>query len=233
MIPLQDHNSHDGPSPVTITLIVINVIVFFFEPLGSLEEWIPYADRWAIIPAQLVAEPALEFYTIVTAMFLHGSLMHLGGNMLYLWIFGDNIEHILGPIRYLMFYLVAGLVATLAQVYIDPTSTIPNVGASGAIAGVLGGYFLLFPSARVTTLIPILLFRRIRLPALAVLGFWFLMQLWSGYQELGMVGQGGVAFWAHIGGFVAGVLTVKLFGDTRRVNNAQLDYIHFEESQLR
>ena len=231
MIPIRDHNPTHRTPVVTIAFIVINILVFFTEPLGSLEAWIPYADRWAVIPNQLISTPALELYTVLTAMFLHGSWTHLGGNMLYLWIFGDNIESILGPVRYILFYLLCGLIATLAQVFIDPTSSTPTVGASGAIAGVLGGYFLLFPTARVTTLIPILLFRRIQLPALAVLGFWFALQLWSGYQELGMIGEGGVAFWAHIGGFVAGVLFIKLFGDTRKLNEMQLDYMQFERSK--
>ena len=230
MIPIRDHNrSHITPY-VTIGIIALNVIAFLFElgALNSAERWPSFADMWTIIPAQLVANPIAELFTVFTAMFLHGSIAHLGGNMLYLWIFGDNIENRLGHFRFLIFYLVCGIVATLAQVYIDPTSTIPNVGASGAIAGVLGGYFLLFPMASVTTVVPILFFRSIRLPAVLVLGFWFLLQFWSGWQELGVLndGGGGVAFWAHIGGFVAGVLLVKLFGNTQELDRAQEEYFH-------
>lgn len=228
MIPIRDHNRTHRTPYVTIGLIALNVIAFIFEfPYlnSTVERWIAFADRWTIIPAQLVANPVAEFFTVFTAMFLHGGIAHLGGNMLYLWIFGDNIENRLGPVRFLIFYLVCGIAATVAQVYIDPTSTIPNVGASGAIAGVLGGYFLLFPMASVSTLVPILLFRTIQLPAIIVLGFWFLLQFWSGWQALGVSSEGGgVAFWAHIGGFVAGVLLVKLFGNTEELNAAQTDY---------
>ncbi|HFC11279.1 MAG TPA: rhomboid family intramembrane serine protease [Anaerolineae bacterium] len=225
MIPIRDHNRTQGTPVVTIALIALNVIAFFFE-FGYLnnELWPAFADKWTIIPAQIVANPVSEFFTVFTAMFLHGGIAHLGGNMLYLWIFGDNIEYRLGHVRFLIFYLVCGIVATLAQIYIDPTSQVPNIGASGAIAGVLGGYFLLFPMTQVTTLIPVI-FRSIRLPAILVLGFWFLLQFWSGWSSLGVGGEGGgVAFWAHIGGFVAGVLLVKIFGNTSKLNAAQIDY---------
>ncbi len=227
MIPIRDHNRTHTTPYVTIGLIALNVIAFMLEFgfLNSRELWPAFADTWTIIPAQLVANPVGEFFTVFTAMFLHGSIMHLGGNMLYLWIFGDNIENRMGHVKFLIFYLVCGIIATFAQVYIDPASTVPNVGASGAIAGVLGGYFLLFPMASVSTIVPILLFRTIRLPAVLVLGFWFLLQFWSGWQSIGVSSNGGgVAFWAHIGGFVAGVLLVKVFGNTRELDAASIDY---------
>ena len=144
-------------------------------------------------------------------MFLHGGWLHLGGNMLYLWIFGDNVEDKLGHIRYLAFYIVCGLAASILHVFVDSTSIVPTVGASGAIAGVLGAYLLLFPRARVVTLIPIFVFIQVaELPALLVLGFWFVMQFFNGLMSLGYqtAGMGGVAWWAHIGGFVAGLALV-------------------------
>lgn len=230
MIPIKDHNRTHGTPIVTIALIALNAIAFLFEfrYLGNNELWPAFANKWTIIPAQLTSAPIAEFFTVFTAMFLHGGIAHLGGNMLYLWIFGDNIEARLGPVRFLIFYLICGIAATFAQVYIDPTSQVPNVGASGAIAGVLGGYFLLFPMTQVTTFIPVI-FRSIRLPAILVLGFWFLMQFWSGWASLGVNSTGGgVAFWAHIGGFVAGVLLVKIFGNTAELNAAQIDYFQNE-----
>lgn len=226
MIPIQDINPRRRQPIVTVALIALNIVAFIieFRFLSSNELWRPFADTWAIIPRQLVASPIAEAFTVFSAMFLHGGIAHLGGNMLYLWIFGDNIEDKMGHVRFLIFYLVCGIAATLAQVYIDPNSNIPNIGASGAIAGVLGGYFLLFPMAKVNTMIPILFFRRIQLPAVLVLGAWFALQLFPGWASLGAVSEGGVAYWAHIGGFVAGVLLVKLFGNTQELDRVQMDY---------
>lgn len=226
MIPIQDINPRRRQPIVTVALIALNIIAFIiqFRYLSSNELWRPFADTWAIIPRQLVTSPLAEAFTVFSAMFLHGGIAHLGGNMLYLWIFGDNIEDKMGHVRFLVFYLVCGIAATLAQVYIDPSSNIPNIGASGAIAGVLGGYFLLFPMAKVNTMIPILFFRRIQLPAVLVLGAWFALQLLPGYASLGSISEGGVAYWAHIGGFVAGVLLVKLFGNTKELDSVQMDY---------
>jgi membrane associated rhomboid family serine protease len=152
-------------------------------------------------------------------MFLHGGWLHLGGNMLYLWIFGDNIEERLGRIRFLLFYLACGLAAALTQIYINPTSKIPMVGASGAVAGVLGGYLLLFPHAHVLALIPILFFFQVvELPAVLFLGFWFLMQFLNGAVSITAANYatGGVAWWAHIGGFVSGVVLGYLFPKRKR-----------------
>jgi membrane associated rhomboid family serine protease len=170
--------------------------------------------QYALIPAELLrgedlppTVPIPLWLTILTSMFLHGGLMHLLGNMLYLWIFGDNVEDAMGPIRFLAFYLLCGVAAALAQIAIDPGSAVPLIGASGAIAGVLAAYFMLFPYARVLTLIPIFFFLRlIPVPAVLLLGFWFLLQVISGAGSLGA--GGGVAWFAHIGGFVAGALLV-------------------------
>jgi rhomboid family protein len=162
--------------------------------------------------------------TAFTAMFMHGGLLHLGGNMLFLWIFGNNVEDAMGPVKFVVFYLLAGLAALALQVVIDPGSTVPTLGASGAIAGVLAGYLVLYPRARVATVIFIIFFFTIlELPALLFLGIWFLQQVLFGYFDLTNPtgGGGGVAYFAHIGGFVFGLLTVKLFADRRRVGRQQ------------
>jgi membrane associated rhomboid family serine protease len=154
--------------------------------------------------------PIPIWLTLLTSMFLHGGLLHLLGNMLYLWIFGDNIEDAMGPLRFLLFYLLCGVIASLSQIAIDPGSSIPSIGASGAIAGVLAAYFMLFPHSRVLTLIPIFFFLRlISIPAVVLLGFWFVLQVISGAGSLGS--EGGVAWFAHIGGFVAGAILVFPF----------------------
>lgn len=211
MIPLRDHNPSLRTPYVTFVLIVLNVLVFLFElyseSQGQLNNLI---IAWSIIPYELTTQPLAEIPTLFTAMFMHGGWAHLLGNMLYLFIFGDNLEDQLGHGRFLIFYLVCGLGATAAQVAIDPDSIVPNIGASGAIAGVLGGYLLLFPKARITTLV----FRFIaQVPAIVVLGFWFVYQFFSGIFSLSTVdlNTGGVAFFAHIGGFVAGLLLIKPF----------------------
>jgi membrane associated rhomboid family serine protease len=155
--------------------------------------------------------------TLFTSMFMHGSLLHLGGNMLFLWIFGNNIEDSMGELRFVAFYLLGGLVALGAQVLVEPSAAVPTVGASGAIAAVLGGYAVLYPRARVITVVFIVIFFTIiELPALLVLGFWILLQLFLGASELGSQtagGEGGVAYFAHIGGFVFGLIAIKLFAD--------------------
>jgi membrane associated rhomboid family serine protease len=173
--------------------------------------------QYAVIPAELLrgedlppAVPVPLWLTVLTSMFLHGGLLHLLGNMLYLWIFGDNVEDAMGPIRFLIFYIVCGAAAALAQIAVDPGSAIPFIGASGAIAGVLAAYFMLFPYARVLTLVPIFFFLRlIPIPAVFLLGFWFLLQVINGAGSLGS--GGGVAWFAHIGGFVAGAILVFVF----------------------
>jgi membrane associated rhomboid family serine protease len=181
----------------------------------------------AFIPARywLPGNWGFDLFTIVASMFLHGGLLHVGSNMLYLWIFGDNVEDRLGHFRYLLFYLLCGFGATLAHAVFSATSRVPAIGASGAIAGVLGAYLVLWPHARVMTLIPIFFFITVReLPAIFILGFWFVLQLFSGVGSLGIPGAqdaGGVAYFAHIGGFVAGMVLIAVFGGFRRPRRVQ------------
>lgn len=202
MFPLSDVIPSRSTPFVTIGLIIINVVVFVHElllPPGALEE---FMLRYALIPAWF------SWPTVFTSMFLHSGLWHVVPNMLYLWIFGDNVEDRLGHGRYLAFYLFAGVVAAVAQLAINPYSTIPMVGASGAIAGVMGAYFVLYPQSRVLTAVLILFFvDLVEIPAIFFLGLWFLLQLLSGVGSLVTNSAGGgVAFFAHIGGFVAGLL---------------------------
>ncbi len=168
-------------------------------------------------------QPA-TWVTAFTSMFMHGSLIHLGGNMLFLWIFGNNVEDSMGVVKYIVFYLLAGFAATAGQIVVGPDVAVPGIGASGAVAGVLGGYILLFPRARVVTLIFIVFFFTIvELPALLILGFWFIQQALFGYFDLTSGGnaEGGVAYFAHIGGFVFGLLAIKLFADERKRRRQQ------------
>ena len=215
MIPLKDINPARRFPFVNITIIALNIIIFFYQSLhGQAIEQFIY--RYALIPFNVTANFAVTLthpnllITFFTSLFLHGSFFHLAGNMLYLWVFGDNIEDKLGHIRFIIFYLLCGIVATAAHIAIDPTSKIPVIGASGAISGVLGAYAILFPHARVVTLIPIFIFIQLaELPALLLLGFWFVIQFLNGIVSLGISESGGVAWWAHIGGFIAGILIIK------------------------
>ncbi len=215
MIPFRDHNRSRRFPILTALLVTINVIVWLYmwmlSATGGLQA---FAERWAVIPYNLTHSPSLrDLLTIVTAMFMHGSWAHIIGNMLYLWIFGDNIEDVLGRPLYLLFYFVGGLAATVLQVAVAPNTRVPNLGASGAIAAVLGGYLVLFPQARIDTLVFLGYFIRIiALPALYVLGFWFVIQLFSGLGTLGMsAARGGVAYFAHVGGFAAGLMMMALY----------------------
>ncbi len=208
MFPIRDHNPSERTPYVTWALITINVLIFlgYYLTLYQDERALGrFFFEWGLVPAY--ASPT----TFVTSMFLHGGLMHLIGNMLFLWVFGDNLEDQMGHLGFLIFYLMAGLLAATAQFVADPTSTIPMVGASGAIAGVMGGYLLLFPKARVDILIIlIIIFRIIPVPAYIVLGAWFGLQLLQG--SMTPTDMGGVAYWAHAGGFAAGLLmTIPLW----------------------
>jgi membrane associated rhomboid family serine protease len=218
MIPLRDDNPTTITPFVTIALIAANVVVFFYQMSLGPEVAQRFVYAFAAIPAVIVGSRELPAavevlppaMTLVTSMFLHGSIMHLGGNMLYLWIFGNNIEEAMGHARYVVFYLVAGMLASAAHIVANLNSTIPSLGASGAISGVLGAYLLLYPRAQVLTLIPLgFLMRLMYIPAGFALGIWFLLQLLSGSMSGGQ--GGGVAWWAHIGGFVAGMALVGLF----------------------
>jgi membrane associated rhomboid family serine protease len=221
MLPLRDDNPRRTVPAVTIVLIAINILAFLWElSLGpALDEAI---FSVAFIPARfwIAGGWIPDLVTIVVSMFLHGSLMHIGSNMLYLWIFGDNVEDRLGHARFALFYLLCGFVATMAHGFFSATSRLPSIGASGAIAGVLGAYLVLFPRAKVMTLIPFFFFITVReIPAILILGFWFVLQLFSGVGSLGIPDAqdvGGVAWWAHIGGFVAGVVLLVPFGGLRR-----------------
>ena len=208
MFPVGDDNSQRRNFPVvTPALIGINVLVFLAELAGGDQ----FIANWAFIPARFSEEPGANAVTIFSAMFMHGGWMHLFGNMLFLWIFGDNVEDRLGPIKFLIFYLLAGIAATFAQYAYSPESGIPNVGASGAIAGVLGAYILMFPQSRVN----VLLGRQIvAMPAFVVLGLWIVFQLISGVGTIAYTDEsanvGGIAYMAHIGGFVAGLAMALL-----------------------
>ena len=207
MLPIQDEiRAHRFPF-VNYSLIALNIIVFILELMaGPNLEAALY--EIALIPANVTAGFDLgDMKAIFTSMFLHAGLSHLLGNMLYLWIFGDNVEDRLGHFWYLVFYLAGGVVAAFAHVALNPNSVIPTVGASGAIAAVLGAYLILFPQVKVLTFVPIGFFLRLTLlPASLLLGFWFVLQLFNGLLTLGLADMGGTAFWAHIGGFVFGVL---------------------------
>jgi membrane associated rhomboid family serine protease len=226
MIPLRDDNPRRTAPIVTYVLIALNILAFLWElSLGANLQNALF--NFAFIPARywLPGNWVFDFMTIMISMFLHGGLMHIGSNMLYLWIFGDNVEDRLGHGKYLLFYLLCGIGATLAHAVFGPASRIPAIGASGAIAGVLGAYLILYPRARVMTLIPIFFFITIReIPAIVILGFWFVLQLFSGVGSLGVTDaqdMGGVAYFAHIGGFVAGMLLIAPFGGFRRPRAAQ------------
>lgn len=198
-------------------LIVINILAFLYEiRLGpaALEQFI---FEWGLIPAELVADSSTAWQTIFTSMFLHGGWFHIINNMWVLYIFGDNVEARMGGIRYLIFYLMSGVAAVLLQTYVLPSSMVPMIGASGAVAGVLGAYLILFPRSRIASLVPILfIFTIIEIPAVFFLVFWFVSQLYSGLFAIRGGGESGIAWWAHIGGFVFGVLMVFFF--RRRTN---------------
>ena len=205
MFPIGDDDSGRRTVPVvTYALIALNVLFFFVEMSGG-EAFI---GTWAFVPRRFLANPAGDFPTLFTSMFMHAGWLHLGGNMLYLWIFGDNVEDRFGHVKFIIFYVLCGLAATFAQLMFSVGSNVPNLGASGAIAGVLGAYILLFPRGQVRVLqgsqvIPV--------PALIVIGLWIVLQFFSGIGSIASAGQGGVAYMAHIGGFVAGFVLTFLF----------------------
>ena len=207
MFPLRDHNPSRGTPFVTWALIALNVAIFasyFTMPQAGVER---VFDTWALHPARITEGD--DLYTLISAMFLHGGPMHIIGNMLFLYIFGDNLEDHFGHLGFLIFYLATGFVASAAQIVADPASTIPNVGASGAIAGVMGGYLLLFPRAKVDVLVVLGVITMVAMPAWTMLGFWFATQIFSGIASVGQTG-GGVAYWAHAGGFAAGLVLTGL-----------------------
>lgn len=203
IFPIGDDNIVGGHKPiVSYSLIVINVAVFMYElSLGTGVE--AFITDYGMMPAKIFS--GQDYHTLLTSIFLHGSWMHLIGNMLFLWIFADNIEAIIGSTRFIIFYLLGGLIASLAHIAFDPGSLVPTVGASGAISAVMGTYIVMFPRSRIK-LIFIIFLTRFNVPAVFFLGFWFIQQLMSGIGTVGQEQMGGVAWWAHIGGFVYGLL---------------------------
>lgn len=205
MFPVNDDDSQRRTTPVvTFVLIGLNVLFFLVELSGGDR----FIEQWAFLPARFSQHPAEGAVTIFTAMFMHGSWFHLIGNMVFLWIFGDNVEDRFGHINFLIFYLLAGIAATFAQYSVSPESAVPNVGASGAIAGVLGAYILMFPQSRVNVLVG---GRIVAMPAFIVLGLWIVLQFISGVGTIGGADVGGVAYMAHVGGFIAGIAMTFLF----------------------
>jgi membrane associated rhomboid family serine protease len=203
---------------VTIALIAINTLAWLFELQLTADERQQLLTIYGIVPA------AFAWPTLFSSMFLHGGWLHFLGNMLYLWIFGDNVEDRFGHLRYLIFYLLSGAAAGLGHLYVSPESRLPTIGASGAIAGVMGAYFVMFPHSRVLTLIPLfIIWELIEVPAILFLGVWFIMQLLSGVGSIASTSAdaGGIAFWAHIAGFASGIVGVALF---RRRARRALDW---------
>jgi len=232
VFPLKDNIPTDRFPVVTVALIVANVIVYFFlqdgrlglPDGGAVGDW--PVSTFAYIPCEITGSTPCDtaaggpaaWVTVFTAMFMHGSILHLGGNMLFLWIFGNNVEDSMGPVKFILFYVLGGLAADAAQIAIGPNETVPTIGASGAVAGVLGGSLLLFPQARVVTVIFIIFFFTIlELPALLFLVIWIGQQFLFAYFDLtGTQQDGGVAYFAHIGGFVFGLLLIRVFASEKR-----------------
>jgi membrane associated rhomboid family serine protease len=225
MLPIKDDQPRYSTPWINSFLIGLNLLIYLFQATLDPRSYVAFAQQFGMVPAHLAAflagSPKYPLPAVVlpffTSMFLHGSWMHVIGNMWFLYIFGDNIEDYLGHLKYLVFYILAGLIAMATQVAMYPHSNIPTLGASGAIAGVLGGYFILYPRARVLTWFFVFV---IYIPAWIVLGEWFVMNFLSGAASLSTAGMGrdvgGVAVWAHVGGFIAGVVMVKLFPERQR-----------------
>jgi len=210
MFPIGDDNTSRRTVPlVTYILLALNVLFFFVELSGG----DAFIMKWAFVPSRFLANPSGDFLTLFTSMFMHAGWVHLGGNMLYLWIFGDNVEDRFGHIIFAIFYLLCGLAATFAQLAFSTGSNVPNLGASGAIAGVLGAYILLFPQGKVRVLQGQ---RVVQMSALIVIGFWIVLQFFSSIGSIANTAEtGGVAYMAHIGGFVAGFVLTFLFRGRR------------------
>jgi membrane associated rhomboid family serine protease len=223
MIPIRDRNPSGTFPFVTVSIILINVLVFLIElSLGPRLD--SFLFQFGVVPIKVLYSGDIPgstfvntYFPFLSYMFLHGGFIHLIGNMWYLWIFGDNIEDRLGRLRFMLFYFICGVGSAIVHVYFNSQSGIPCVGASGAIAGVLGAYMVTFPRARILVIVPLFIIWEImELPAIFVLGFWFLIQFFSGAAAISTVpGEGGVAWWAHIGGFVLGIILIKIFPKSR------------------
>jgi membrane associated rhomboid family serine protease len=213
MIPLVDASRRPRRSPVfTTAIIAVNAFVFVLELIGG----DPFVQQWSVIPADLLA--GRHWVTILTAMFMHAGWMHILGNMVFLWAFGPEVEDAMGRLQYLAFYLLSGLVASLAQIAAMPHSTVPNLGASGAIAGVMGAFLITYPRDQIRTLVLFGWFVRITVvPAALLIGFWFLIQLFSQVGAVAGAQSGGVAYMAHVGGFIFGAVTARIFEGFRRI----------------
>lgn len=215
MIPYKDDNPTTSVPFVTIIIVALNIAFFLLELLSPRDtQYLVFA--YGAIPKDILSfhsdQPIPAVFTLFTSMFMHGGLLHIGGNMLYFWIFGNNIEDRLGHLRFIFFYLFCGIFAAYAHALSSPHSEVPMIGASGAISGILGAYVLLFPTARVHTIVFFGFFIQvIRIPALIVIGFWAIIQFVSGLITQGILHQGGTAWFAHVGGFIAGLLTIKLW----------------------
>ncbi len=226
MVPLRDENPTRITPVVTYVLIGLNILIFLYELSLNPTQLDGFFHLFAVVPQELSAsfngisvnQPVPEFATLITSQFLHAGFMHVGFNMLFLWIFGNNIEEELGRVRFIIFYLICGVLAALAQWFFATQSPVPSLGASGAIAGVMGAYILKFPQAKIVTLIPLgFFFYTLRIPAVFFLGFWFIQQAFNGISMIEVqtaVGMesGGVAYWAHAGGFIFGAILGPLLG---------------------
>ena len=249
MFPLRDENPTELVPVVTFVIIALNVLVWLFgQQAGAGEGFLASLCAFGAIPADITGSldpgsliqlgpdlacraSGLGWLTILTSMFMHGGWMHLIGNMWFLWVFGNNIEDSMGHIRFVIFYLLCGSLAALAHIVTDPGSIVPTVGASGAISGIMGAYLVLYPRVRVHTLFFLIVFVRvIPLPAWVLLVQWIVIQVWSGFSTYGAEG-GGIAFWAHIGGFVAGAALIKLFERPELVN-AKRHHIKLPREEL-
>jgi membrane associated rhomboid family serine protease len=233
MIPIADSNPTRRLPIMTWTLIGVNVLVFLYELSLRTRQLDHLVSLWGLIPSHILyalihpaQAPLAVWMTLITSQFLHAGWAHILGNMLFLWVFGDNIEDVLGHFGFLMFYLVSGVIAGLAQSFVSGQISTPSIGASGAIAGVLGAYIVLYPWNRISILFPLfILFWTIDIPALVVIGWWFIQQFFYGLGELSTGVANGVAFWAHIGGFIFGMLLIVPFiGRARRPGRAPVYY---------
>jgi membrane associated rhomboid family serine protease len=213
MIPIRDRLSTRTTPVVTYAILALNVLVFLAELAAAQSGYAEVTSDWGFVPARFMADPSNDLVTIATSMFMHGGWLHLLGNMLFLWIFGDNVEDALGHVRFGLFYLVGGVAAVAAQLAVDPSTSTPMIGASGAISAVLAGYLSLYPRARVLVLVPIfIVITFFEFPAWLVILEWFALQLLSGFSNLALGAQGaGVAWFAHIGGFIAGLVLIRVF----------------------
>ncbi|MBN1188673.1 MAG: rhomboid family intramembrane serine protease [Dehalococcoidales bacterium] len=209
MFPLSDRNPHRTTPWVTYVIIVVNIVFFFLEITGGDD----FIIRWSFLTSRFLENPLRDFPTLFTSMFMHAGWLHIGGNMLYLWIFGDNVEDMFGHFKFLLFYLFCGLVAGFAQMAFHLNSMALSMGASGAVAGVLGAYILMFPLAPVRVLLGCFV---APLPALVVIGVWIVLQFFYGVGSLGSVTEGGVAYMAHIGGFIAGLIIAIIYRLSKR-----------------